>query len=142
MCVLNTFTQRACIYQFFMYPTFRICISDWMYISHRIQPSVSDSVLCIRHSRSVLVTGCTSPTESNPQYLTVFCVSDTQDLCQCLGVATPADPSHVCLTSDDLENPDEWWQRWVAEDDPDTAMTDSVFPVSYTHLTLPTKLSV
>ena len=51
----------------------------------------------------------------------------SQDLCQCLDVASSADPVPLCLTSEVLANPSQWWLQRVAADGLDPAMTDLVY---------------
>ena len=56
-----------------------------------------------------------------------------QDLCQCLGVSHDTDPdpvtavSQVCLTSDDLNSPGQWWRHLMSGAGMDPAMTDDVY---------------
>ncbi|XP_070175846.1 uncharacterized protein [Littorina saxatilis] len=53
----------------------------------------------------------------------------TQALCKCVGVAIHEDPAPLCLTSDDVISPGQWWQQLVTEAkrDPGPAMTDPVY---------------
>ncbi|XP_070184129.1 uncharacterized protein [Littorina saxatilis] len=51
----------------------------------------------------------------------------SQALCQCVGVAVHADPASLCLTSDDVITPGQWWQQRVTGAGTDPAMTDHVY---------------
>ncbi|XP_070191790.1 uncharacterized protein [Littorina saxatilis] len=51
----------------------------------------------------------------------------TQDLGHCLGMAGSVDPSALCMTSDDVIRPVQWWQQRVTGSGTDPAMTDPVY---------------
>ncbi|XP_070204715.1 uncharacterized protein [Littorina saxatilis] len=48
-------------------------------------------------------------------------------ICQCLDLPLSSDPIPHCMTSDDVTNPETWWQKRMAVNGPDQAMNDSVY---------------
>ncbi|KAK7095181.1 hypothetical protein V1264_006626 [Littorina saxatilis] len=47
-----------------------------------------------------------------------------QAVCQCLDLPPTADPTPHCMTSDDLDSPETWWQQRMKANGDDPAMKD------------------
>ncbi|KAK7095126.1 uncharacterized protein [Littorina saxatilis] len=50
-----------------------------------------------------------------------------QDLCNCLNIDVNTDPTTLCLTSNDISSPSQWWQQRMKRAGDDSVMTDDVY---------------